>query len=192
MHLANERRRYNVNSSLIGWAHSQNDACKPVIMWYIPFSIYDYGTFVIFVWSFKSIWINCIIFCFSILAYISAFFALYHFIYYFPRIMCMLHALSCFVVIKYLPMLPITFAYIYKKYPRKTHQTQSLAYPYHSGFLHRHWGNHVIAPVPVREPWRIWVNKSDRSIRNMWYFHNKTKHNKTMHIFYGKYSILMA
>ena len=27
MHPANERRRYNVKSSLIGWAHSQNDPC---------------------------------------------------------------------------------------------------------------------------------------------------------------------
>ena len=25
MRLANERRRYNVTSSLIGWAHTQND-----------------------------------------------------------------------------------------------------------------------------------------------------------------------
>ena len=27
MRPANERRRYNVTSSLIGWAHSQNDPC---------------------------------------------------------------------------------------------------------------------------------------------------------------------
>ena len=42
MHPANERRRYNVTSSLIGWAHSQNDPCyhnintftwKCVIIW---------------------------------------------------------------------------------------------------------------------------------------------------------------
>ena len=26
---ANERRRYNVTSSLIGWAHTQNDPCSP-------------------------------------------------------------------------------------------------------------------------------------------------------------------
>ena len=25
---ANERRRYNVTSSLIGWAHTQNDPCR--------------------------------------------------------------------------------------------------------------------------------------------------------------------
>ena len=28
-------------------------------------------------------------------------------------------------------------------------------YPYPSGLLHWHWGNHVIAPVPVKQPWRI-------------------------------------
>ena len=33
-------------------------------------------------------------------------------------------------------------------------------YPYPSGFLHWHWGNHTIAPVPVKEPSRIWVNVS--------------------------------
>ena len=27
MSLADERRRYNVTSSLIGWAHTQNDPC---------------------------------------------------------------------------------------------------------------------------------------------------------------------
>ena len=31
MHLANERRRYIVMSSLIGWAHAQNDSC--VYIW---------------------------------------------------------------------------------------------------------------------------------------------------------------
>ena len=29
--------------------------------------------------------------------------------------------------------------------------------PYTSGLLHWHWGNHMIAPVPVKQPWRIWV-----------------------------------
>ena len=31
-------------------------------------------------------------------------------------------------------------------------------YPYPSGLLHWHWGNHMIAPVPVKQPWRIQVN----------------------------------
>ena len=26
--------------------------------------------------------------------------------------------------------------------------------------IHWHWGNHMIVPVPVKEPWRIWVNFS--------------------------------
>ena len=30
-------------------------------------------------------------------------------------------------------------------------------YPYPPGLLHRLWGNHMIAPVPVKQPWRIWV-----------------------------------
>ena len=33
-----------------------------------------------------------------------------------------------------------------------------LIYSYSSGLLHWHWGNHTIAPVPVKQPWRIWVN----------------------------------
>ena len=28
---------------------------------------------------------------------------------------------------------------------------------YSSGLLHWHWGNRMIAPVPVKQPWRIWV-----------------------------------
>ena len=27
-------------------------------------------------------------------------------------------------------------------------------YPYPSGLLHWHWGNHMIAPVPVEQAWR--------------------------------------
>ena len=34
-----------------------------------------------------------------------------------------------------------------------------LFYPYPSGLLHWHWGNHMIAPVPVKQPWRIWASK---------------------------------
>ena len=32
--------------------------------------------------------------------------------------------------------------------------------PYSSGLLHWHLGNHVIAPVPVKQPWRIWVKRT--------------------------------
>ena len=37
-------------------------------------------------------------------------------------------------------------------------------YPYPSGLPHWHWGNHMIAPVPVKQPWRIWVNSSPNSL----------------------------
>ena len=30
-------------------------------------------------------------------------------------------------------------------------------YPYLSGLLNWHWGDHMIAPVPVKLPWTIWV-----------------------------------
>ena len=32
-----------------------------------------------------------------------------------------------------------------------------LTCPYSSGLLHWHRGNHMIAPVPVKKPWSIWV-----------------------------------
>ena len=30
-------------------------------------------------------------------------------------------------------------------------------YQYPSGLLHWHWGNQMIAPEPVKQPWKIWV-----------------------------------
>ena len=54
-------------------------------------------------------------------------------------------------------------------------------YPYSSGLLHMHWGNHMIAPVPVVQAWRIWVK---HNIKNHHHDHNKTKQNKTMCILY--------
>ena len=30
-------------------------------------------------------------------------------------------------------------------------------YPYSLRLLHGHWGNHIIAPVPVKQPWSIWI-----------------------------------
>ena len=44
-------------------------------------------------------------------------------------------------------------------------------YPYHSGLLHWHWGNHMIAPVPVKELWKICV------ITNCVYHHNISSKN---------------
>ena len=80
-------------------------------------------------------------------------------------------------------------------YPRNMHVVHVLLhvgvvsidrfYLYPPGLLHWHWGNHMIAPVPVEQPWRIWVNQSYDCTTNWWYNHNKTKHNKTMFIFMG-------
>ena len=38
-------------------------------------------------------------------------------------------------------------------------------YSYPSGLLHWHRGNHRIAPVPVKQPWRIWVKAMHESTR---------------------------
>ena len=38
-------------------------------------------------------------------------------------------------------------------------------YPYPSGLLHWHWGNHTIAPVPVKQPWGIWLKALHASVR---------------------------
>ena len=43
--------------------------------------------------------------------------------------------------------------------------------------------------MPVKSPWGTWVNVSQISTENWWYNHNKTKHNKTVGIFYGIYYI---
>ena len=52
--------------------------------------------------------------------------------------------------------------------------------PYFSGLLHWHWANIIIAPVPVKQPWRTWLsrlvpkhNKNTRKLKtctcNFWY-----------------------
>ena len=38
-------------------------------------------------------------------------------------------------------------------------------YPYPSGLLHWHWGNHTISPVLVMQPWRICVTWSHETIK---------------------------
>ena len=38
-------------------------------------------------------------------------------------------------------------------------------YTYPSGLVHWHWGNHTIAPVPAKQPWRLCVHKSWESIQ---------------------------
>ena len=42
----------------------------------------------------------------------------------------------------------------------------TLIFPYPSGLLHWHCGNLTIAPVPVKQPWWIWINTSCEFIRN--------------------------
>ena len=37
----------------------------------------------------------------------------------------------------------------------------SWSYPYPSGLLDWHWGNLVIAPVPMKQHWRIWINHTN-------------------------------
>ena len=60
-------------------------------------------------------------------------------------------------------------------------------YPYPSGLLHWHCGNLTIAPMPVKQPWRI------LGIYIIWFQygllhnHKKAKHNTTVCIFYGIY-----
>ena len=59
--------------------------------------------------------------------------------------------------------------------------------PYPSGLIHSHQGSHVILPVPMKQPWRIWVNKSHKSTKHV----IETKRNKAqqnwVHFFYLLY-----
>ena len=50
-----------------------------------------------------------------------------------------------------------------------------LYWTYPSGLLPWHWGNHMIAPVPVKQPWRIWVNVPESAIN----WNNKTTTNQS-------------
>ena len=60
--------------------------------------------------------------------------------------------------------------------------------PYPTGLLQRHWGNHSIAPVPVKQPWRIWVTKLCDS--QGCYDLNTTKQSKTKpYGYFGTYAI---
>ena len=64
-------------------------------------------------------------------------------IQYIPRNMHTVFALLCFVVV-----------------------IHWLIFPYPSGLLHWHCGNLTIAPVPVKQPWWIWINTSCEFIMN--------------------------
>ena len=68
----------------------------------------------------------------------------YHWhIQYIPRNMHTVFALLCFVVV-----------------------IHWLIFTYPSGLLHWHCGNLTIAPVPVKQPWWIWINTSYEFIVN--------------------------
>ena len=54
---------------------------------------------------------------------------------------------------------------------------------YRAGLYHRHPGNHVIAPVSVKQSWQIWVNRTYGVVMNSWYSHKKTNHDKAVCIF---------
>ena len=62
---------------------------------------------------------------------------------YIPRNMHTVFALLCFVVV-----------------------IHWLIFPYPSGLLHWHCGNLMIAPVPAKQPWWIWINTSCEYIMN--------------------------
>ena len=64
-------------------------------------------------------------------------------IQYIPRNMHTVFALLCFVVV-----------------------IHWLIFPYPSGLLHWHCGNLMIAPVPAKQPWWIWINNSCEFIMN--------------------------
>ena len=65
------------------------------------------------------------------------------YVQYIPRNMHTVFALLCFVVV-----------------------IHWLIFPYPSGLLHWHYGNLTIAPVPVKQPWWIWINTSCEFIMN--------------------------
>ena len=91
-------------------------------------------------------------------------------------------------------MKPYVYWHNYTQYiPRITHIVLVLLcfvltcfYPYSSGLLHWHWGNHMIAPVPVKQPWRIRVNISLHPLRKD-YIIKTNKAQQTISIFHGKY-----
>ena len=57
--------------------------------------------------------------------------------------------------------------------------------PYTFGLLYQKWVNLMIIPVPVKQPWMIWVNESpgENTYRNSERYHNETNYSKTLCIF---------
>ena len=60
-------------------------------------------------------------------------------------------------------------------------------YPYRQPLKHLHCSIYTIMPMPMRQPWRIWVHKPKESNRS--HLSNQTKHTKIMCVFYGLYCI---
>ena len=81
----------------------------------------------------------------SVITYPCPWYPLWHrvLIQYIPRNMHTVFALLCFVVV-----------------------IHWLIFPYPSGLLHWHCGNLMIAPVPAKQPWWIWINTSWEFIMN--------------------------
>ena len=78
---------------------------------------------------------------------------------YIPRNMHTVFALLCFVVV-----------------------IHWLIFPYPSGLLHWHCGNLMIAPVPAKKPWWIWINTSCEIIMNDCITTTKQSTTKRVHI----------
>ena len=60
-------------------------------------------------------------------------------------------------------------------------------YPYRQPLTHLHCSIYTIIPMPMKQPWRIWVFKPQKSSRT--HKSNQTKHRKIMCVFYGLYCI---
>ena len=60
-----------------------------------------------------------------------------------------------------------------------------LIYPYPSGLLHWHCGNLMIAPVPAKQPWWIWINTSFEFIINDYIITTKQSTTKPCAYFLG-------
>ena len=72
--------------------------------------------------------------------------------------------------------------------PKYLHVARSCRfYPYRQPLTHVHCSICTIIPMPMKQPWRIWVYESQESNRT--HTSNQTKHNKIMCVFYWLYCI---
>ena len=60
-------------------------------------------------------------------------------------------------------------------------------YPYRQPLAHLHCSIYTMISMPMKQPWRIWVFKPQKSSRMD--KSNQTKYNKIMCVFYGSYCI---